>query len=112
MKLSVTRTNNNNMLFSSKRLPLALLGQVLIIHQTSSQLIDERCFKDAGNFGGHFEKGAEFSNHEELFDSNIFKPDMKLYRPYVCVSPEDGHLLGIELTLRTTASDTVTKRQL
>ena len=56
---------------------------------------------------GNAEVGEEFSNLDELFDQNILKPDMKLYRVLVCVNQEKGHIQGVEFVLRTIASEFV-----
>ena len=74
---------------------------------TNAQLIDSSCFQQEGNFVGNTSAGEEFSNLDELFDQNILKPDMKLYRVLVCVHQEKGHIQGVELVLRTIASEFV-----
>ena len=52
-------------------------------------------------------KGVLVDPFKELNDENLFKPDMKIYELYVCIDPEDGHIVGVEITLRTVASQVV-----
>jgi len=53
-----------------------------------------------------------FDSFDELKNQNVFKPDMKLHRVKVCVHPELDHIMGITFTLRTLASEEVTKQTL
>ena len=47
------------------------------------------------------------SLHDELFDREKFLPDMKLHKIEVCSDASAGHLVSIEFTLRTLASEVV-----
>jgi len=60
-----------------KKLIIAL---VCTLTGSSAQVIEEKCFAMSSLFAGNYKssKGASFSHGKELYDQNIFKPDMKL----------------------------------
>ena len=75
--------------------------------EDAKNLIADQCFQEAGYYAGDVTKGVLVDPFKELNDENLFKPDMKIYELYVCIDPEDGHIVGIEITLRTVASQVV-----